>query len=163
MKRKLLILLVLILMIATGFVRESFFKNCNAFILLKSDGKLSPQLSEVWGFLYNYSIATLVKIKWVAILLFAIIYMAYTLILSKILFQNSFYKVITSTYSTIISISLIVMLIGILINSNEGVFYNFSRWLVGLTQSPLLSGVLILLLYYFEFKNKKLDSTLNGH
>lgn len=144
--------IIILLAILTGYLRDSIFKTINALLRswdLDQDYFLPPFLS----FLENYEYETLENLKWLLTLLFSLIYLLISIGAIKLFFNNSKYiKIAIFTYIGIIFISGIFILIGLVFSSTTLKMYEFSRYLMGMAQSPI---VLMILIPTFKLSEKE--------
>lgn len=155
MNKKIKIILLIILFLALGFLRENFFKNINAQIIALSNQSEVSELSFWLSFLNAFSVPALLKIKWGATILFAGIFLLLTIITCRTLFDNklSLYLPIL-IYGGVFLISFLSIGMGKIFSSLEASSYYFSRWLMGSAQSPLLPGMICILIYYYITQQK---------
>lgn len=151
-KRNKIILLVILLLVI-GFVRESFFYSLNFSI----DNKLG-QTNKVlvsWKFLESFNVSTLNKLKWVATIFFAALFYLTTIIFTRVAFPkiNHFFPA-SFTYIGIFILAGCSIGLGYFFPGIYSTTYYFSRWLMGAAQSPLLPSVILIILYYLETENK---------
>lgn len=151
-KTGLLITIICILVILTGYLRDSVFKTINALLRswdLEQDYYLPPFLS----FLENYEYDTLLNLKWQLTLLFSILYLILSLFAIKLVFKNRKYMTITIlTYVGIIILSAVFTTIGYLFEGTSEKMYEFARYLMGMAQSPI---VLMILIPTFKLSEKE--------
>ncbi len=149
MNRKIKIFFIVLVLLSAGFLRESFFKNLNAWIDLKSGNTLHYELPSFWNFIREMSVDSLTNLKWIATLFFTGIFYGLCLVLVKVLFpkSNNFFFV-TITFSGILTLAAISILIGKFFPGIYSITYYFSRWLMGAAQSPLLPSLICILIFY---------------
>ncbi len=156
MNKKIKIILLIILILALGFVRENFFKNINAQINHLNNPNGEFQLSNWLTFMSNYSAGSLLKIKWLATLLFAGLFLMITILASKILFNSKAYRYFPIIiYAGVTVLSVLAIGTGKIFPSIYPSTYYFSRWLMGAAQSPLLPSLICILIFYTEPKKTK--------
>lgn len=148
------LLLFLIIFITFGLFREYVFVNVNNIIYFKYYKTTSMPIPFGFMWLTKLSYAYLYYLKYPLTILFVLIYYLLNYWFLRITVSNKFYiHILSIAYILIFVISAIVMIYGYLIhhklNSDE---YLFSRGLMGLAQSPLISFVLFAL--YLWDKNK---------
>ena len=128
-----------------GFSREFIFVNINAqlFDLFygHTDFKLPNSLSYFASMNYN----KLYYLKYVLTLLYYIIYFVVTYFAVKIICVDKKYtRLIIYIYALLLLLSVISMAYNYIFNSNlDGDEYTFSRWLMGIAQSPLVAFFMI--------------------
>ena len=146
------ITIITILVILTGYLRDSVFKTINALLRswdLEQDYFLPPFLS----FLENFEYDTLANLKWILTLLFSFSYLILSLFAIKLIFNNRKYLEITIwTYVGIIILSALFIAIGYLFSGSSEKMYEFARYLMGMAQSPL---VLMILIPTFKLSEKE--------
>ncbi|OFY84295.1 MAG: hypothetical protein A3F72_14845 [Bacteroidetes bacterium RIFCSPLOWO2_12_FULL_35_15] len=87
---------------------------------------------------------TLITIKWILTFAFSAFYLITSMITINILFKNKKYIRITiGVYIAIILVSAIFMTLGYFLPTTYKNMYSFSRYLMGLVQSPLILMILI--------------------
>ena len=138
----------------SGFYRDFVFKSINALIQsheLNVGFSMPPSLS----FFQNIEYTTLIKIKWLLTILFSILYLAISIFCIKILFENKkFIRITIIVYIALTAISAIFMTLGYFIPGISHNMYSFSRYLMGMAQSPIILMILIP-----AFKISEKDST----
>ena len=157
-KRNLIIFIMAILAIATGFLRDTVFKTINAILRawdLDQDYFLPPFIS----FLQNLEYQTLVNLKWLLTLFFSLIYLSLSIIIVKTLFKGNKYKRITVfTYFGVFVVSAGFIVSGYVFKSSSEKMYEFARYLMGMAQSPI---ILMILIPTFKLMEKEIDKTTN--
>lgn len=151
MDKKIKIVLLIVCLIILGFVREHFFLSVNRLILHPEEK--NAEINSIFSFLINFTPSTLLKIKWISTLLFVIFFAALSFLLAKQLFptQNTL-MILLISYGGILVLAGFGMLAGYLISSLKIQGYYFARWLLGAAQSPLLTGIICLLLFFDSHK-----------
>jgi hypothetical protein len=158
MNRKIKIFLIVLLLLTAGFLRESFFRNLNAWIDFKSGISPLAILATTWEFISEMSVETLSNLKWIATLLFAGIFYVLTLTLVKILFPKSNNRIyVTITYLGVLVLAAISILAGNIFPGIYSITYYFSRWLMGTAQSPLLPSIICILILYSNLDSSRKD------
>jgi hypothetical protein len=153
MDKKIKIVLLIICLIILGFVREHFFLLVNRLILHPEEK--NTEINSIFSFLLKYTPSALLKIKWIATLLFVLFFAGLSFLLTKQLFpnQNTFIILLVS-YGGILFLAGFGMLSGYLISPLKIQGYYFARWLLGAAQSPLFTGIICLLLFFDSRNNK---------
>lgn len=146
------IIIISILLILTGYLRDSIFKTINALLRswdLEQDYFIPPFLS----FLENFEYETLENLKWLLTLLFSILYLILSIFAIKLVFKDRKYiKIAILTYVGIIILSGIFIISGYLFTSTSEKMYEFARYLMGMAQSPI---VLMILIPTFKLSEKE--------
>lgn len=146
------IIIISILLILTGYLRDSIFKTINALLRswdLEQDYFIPPFLS----FLENFEYETLENLKWLLTLLFSILYLILSIFAIKLVFKDRKYiKIAIFTYVGIIILSGIFIISGYLFTSTSEKMYEFARYLMGMAQSPI---VLMILIPTFKLSEKE--------
>ncbi|MCX7727852.1 MAG: hypothetical protein N2203_00110 [Bacteroidia bacterium] len=146
--------LFLILFILLGLFREYMFVNINNVIYFKYYKNTTMPIPYGFGWLTQFSHATLYYIKYPLTFLFVIIYFILNFYFLKQMKVYAFYiRILIISYIFLFALSIILMLYAYYfhqkLNETE---YSLSRGLMGLAQSPLISFVLFAL--YLWDKNK---------
>ena len=142
--RKYSMLLFIILLILTlGYYRDFIFKGINAILQSKElNASYTPAAS--LQFLQTYTISQLLKLKWGLTLLFSLIYLGITLFTIHLIFNNpKFNRVTIGTYLVIGLLSGFFMATGFVFTGLSDKMYDFSRYLMGMAQSPIILMILI--------------------
>jgi hypothetical protein len=142
-RRNFLLFLIFVLILATGYIRDYVFKSINA--LMKAwDFDMEYIMPPALRFFENMEYETIEQSKWILTLFFTLVYLAITMLTLKIIFpQRSWFRISAYTYGAIILISALLMGIGFVAPSQAESMYGFSRYLMGLAQSPIVLMVLI--------------------
>ncbi len=128
-----------------GFSREFIFVNLNDRLYTMYYGHEESLLPNGLQFIKHYSYTTLYYSKYLLTILY---FLAYGLVsyiaVSLICSDKPFAKWVVYLYLFIVSISGITMLYNYFINGQlDGDNYLFSRWLMGIAQSPLIAFFMI--------------------
>ncbi len=146
-----LISFFLVLLIATGFLREQLFRSINYIILYRDVNPFILGKSFITDWMNGFSNHDLLLLKWILTFVFSFAFLIYTISLSKIIFpKSSFTRFILFIYAAGIFISCAAILLGIIIPTINGKTYYFARLIMGAEQSPLLSGIIIMALKAFD-------------
>ncbi len=142
-KKVIYLSLIVATLIFFGFYRDFVFKSINALIRAWDDN-IDYSMPTSLKFLENYEYSTLVNIKWVLTLLFAIIYLLISLFTVKILFNNKKYLLITiGAFIGVTLVSGLFIITGMVFHSISDKMYEFARYLMGMVQSPITLMILI--------------------
>lgn len=143
--------LFVLLIFSLGYLREMTFLVINS-VYNNTPAPYNTAYITPPEFLYHLTTNTLMNLKWGLTLLFSIVFGLSTLLLVHYYFKNKqFNKIIILVYSSLIVVSTLISVFGIIFHYFETV-YTISRFLIGLVQSPLISLVLFVL-FYFKSKN----------
>lgn len=124
-KRYLILVLLIIVTVALGFLRDHIFVSINERIA--ADGGNTE----------------LLLLKWLLTFLFSILYFMLTVTFLYIIFHSQKYLWLTAgVYAGLFAVSFFVIAIGFLISSFENV-YPFVRTVMELPQSPIVLMILI--------------------
>src|SRR5579864_8801694 len=93
-KKYFYLFLIIAYLLFVGFYRDFVFKNIN-YLMQAWDENLDFSMPSSLRFFENFEYSTLIKIKWVLTILFAIIYLVVSIITLKLLFNNKKYSRIT--------------------------------------------------------------------
>jgi hypothetical protein len=95
-------------------------------------------------FLEEMEYESIIKIKWVLTILFTLLFLALTLIAVKMVFpEKKFLRYTVISYLVILCVAAILMMTGIVFPAASAKCYEFSRYLMGFAQSPLVLMILI--------------------
>jgi exosortase F-associated protein len=157
-KRNFILIIMAILAVLTGYLRDTVFKTINAILRawdLDQDYFLPPFIS----FLQNLEYQTLVNLKWLLTLFFSLIYLILSIIIVKTLFKGNKYLRITAfTYLGVFLVSAGFIVSGYVFKSSSEKMYEFARYLMGMAQSPI---ILMILIPTFKLMEKEIDKTSN--
>ncbi|MCW3071678.1 MAG: hypothetical protein JWO44_1568 [Bacteroidetes bacterium] len=146
-------LLVIALLLATGFYRDFVFKSINA-LLQAWDANVDYYLPPSLRFFENYEYDTLLRIKWILTFAFSLVYLLISVITIRYIFGRKKLIMITVwTYAGIMLLSGIFMLTGIIFSSASEKMYEFARYFMGMAQSPLILMILIPVFKLAEKEN----------
>lgn len=142
-KKIISLILVAGVIIFLGYYRDFVFKNINALIQsneLNIDFSMPPSLS----IFNNFEYTNLIKIKWLLTIICSAFYLIISIISIKILFENKKYiHIAIGVYIALTLVSAIFMTTGYLFPTLSKNMYSFSRYLMGMAQSPLILMILI--------------------
>lgn len=141
--------------ITTGFFRDYIFRSINALLGAWDSGIDYPIHSNL-TFLKNYSYDSVIKIKWVLTVLFSLLFLILLIAALKILFNNNrYYKIAILSYFILFGVSGIMMSIGYMIPESSDHTYEFSRFLMGMAQSPMVLMILVPIFLFAEKQQTK--------
>jgi hypothetical protein len=146
---------ILVLLIFLGFLRETIFKNTNA-LLQAWDADFDYSMPVYLEFIKAYEYDTIVNLKWLFTLLFSLLYLGISCYAIKVIFnQKIFLKITLAAYLTLIIISGLFILTGLVLLPFSDKMYEFARYFMGIAQSPL---VLMILIPVFKISQKEKTS-----
>lgn len=153
MKRKAVLILLVVLLIVLGFLREFIFVNTNSVLYSKyynEDYKIHP----FFNFYKSFSYSAIYAGKWILTAFFIIAYFALQYFFCKqLLKDNITQKWLLLFYVFLVILSALTFGIGWIAGSmNQG--YTFSRIFLGILQSPL-PVMFVLPVHYFSKKLNK--------
>jgi len=135
--------LIVLLLLVLGYYRDFIFKEINAIIQskeLNASYTAAPSIQ----FMQDYATSFLIKLKWTLTLLFSLVYLGIALFTIHLIFRNpKFNRITIITYLVVGFISGIFMLIGYVFTGLSDKMYEFSRYLMGMAQSPIILMILI--------------------
>ena len=139
-----------ILIIALGFLRLFLFENINYHLQFLYYHTEKSYMAESLNFLRSMSYDDLYSIKWTLTILFTLVYLFFTCIVIKILFQRKKYILWTIyIFTAVIILSSVFYILGLLINydlqftDQSKIGYRLARICIGVVQSPLPLMILI--------------------
>jgi hypothetical protein len=146
--KQLKIIFLILVIIVTGFVRDSLFIHLNAQTGVADGSYEQFDLPFAWSFIRGLSYADLIRLKWLFTLLFFIVYLGYSLVVTRWFFPSRRNYIITlGVFGFVFLLSAVSILIGYVMPAYANQCYYFSRWLMGAAQSPVLIMLLTLLFY----------------
>jgi hypothetical protein len=139
----LILALIIVLLLVVGYYRDFIFKGINAIMQAAYLGvpyTAPPSLA----FLLTYTPAELSTLKWWLTLLFTVVYFAIALFTIHILFHNKRFNQFTiGAYVVVLLLSALFTATGRLLPGVSDKTYEFSRYLMGMAQSPIILMILI--------------------
>jgi hypothetical protein len=128
-----------------GFTKEFLFVNINNQLYKTYYKNNDILISKSLTFLTKYSYDTLYYIKYPLTILYFIVYFMVSFYSVKIICDNKKITIwIVYIYSLLFILSSLTMLYNYIINNQlSGEEYTFSRWLMGIAESPLLAFFVI--------------------
>jgi hypothetical protein len=131
-----------LLFVSLGLFRESFFRHYNNIAYIKYNNvatglDIPPGLM----FIYNLSYKTIYYLKYpLTLLFFAVFYGLSYWCIRVLTHQKNILKWLTYSYLLLLLLSSVSMLWAYFIKVNlQDDEYTFSRWLMGIAQSPLVA------------------------
>lgn len=145
MKKAIYYFFFLALFALLGFSREFIFVNINDRLYMLYYGHQDSLLPNSLEFLRNYSYSTIYYGKYFLTIIYYLAYLSATFwAIRKICASIRFAKLSVYLYGFIFLVSMLVMLYNYFINHQlDGEEYTFSRWLMGIAQSPLIAFFMI--------------------
>ncbi len=155
MKKWLLYSLYVLLFAFLGFSREFLFVNINNKLYQLYYGHSNLPLPNILSFLNNFEYTTIYYSKYPLTIFYYLAYCALTyFVVKNICLNKAFSRWIIYLYAILLIIAGITMAFNYLINNTlSGNEYLFSRWLMGIAQSPLIA--------FFMIASHKLYTKLN--
>lgn len=142
-KRNIFIILITCILLSLGYYRDFVFVNINA-LLKARDFRMDYSMPSSLEFFNNYGYNTLVKIKWLLTLLFSGFYLILSSFAISLLFNNKKYLNITiAVYIIVTIVSGLFIASGLIFETIGSKMYDFSRYLMGMLQSPIILMILI--------------------
>ncbi|CAG0952712.1 MAG: hypothetical protein HND27_04705 [Bacteroidetes bacterium] len=139
--------LFFLLIFLVGYFREAVFLVLNT-VIHNYPFPYNAVYSKPPNFLYEISTSHLLLLKWVLTGAFSLLFMAFTMGLIHLYFKHKEYnKLVLWVYALLLVVSGFITLLGLITGHFEDV-YTFSRFVVGLAQSPLTSLVLFVFIYF---------------
>lgn len=141
-KFSILVLIVLLILIM-GYYRDFIFKEINAIIQAK-ELDVTYTAAASLQFMQAHPVPFLLKLKWILTILFSLAYLGVALFTIHLLFHNpKFNRITIITYLVVGFISGIFMGLGFVFTGLSDKMYEFSRYLMGMVQSPIILMILI--------------------
>lgn len=140
-----------------GFAREFIFESINKRLGALSNDQWHYELTSFLSGLNSLEFASLYKLKFILILAFALLFLAVTLIMVSIIFDNKNYLKYTAIFfGTIFILSFALYGLGYALgNIHKG--YAMSRYLIEFIESPLATFFIIPALFLMEKQNQNPD------
>ena len=137
------------LLFIIGYIRESVFLVINS-VLNQYPFPYNPSYIPPPAYLYSLSSQELINLKWVFTIVFSLLFMLFSWLIIHFYFNTKKYnKIILYIYLTLISISFLFAVVGILFNCFD-ILYTPSRFIAGIVQSPILVITLFTLLLFIN-------------
>lgn len=141
---KIKVLILAILIVLLGFVRDYFFMNINWIFLTLTNGRPNQALDEFY-FLLNWTPAEINNLKWVLTFVFSAAFFLLTYLVIRIQFQNKTYNKITFVvYLLIVSAALGLYFLSFVFGLSDNL-YGVIRTLMGIAQSFMPLMILYIL------------------
>ena len=139
-----LVCIVSLAIIGSGFVRDSIFRSINWQIThFQTDNPVLVRSSFCHKLFLHFSTNELYAAKWILTIIFSILFFAYTVIGTRLIYQTKHYtKTIAILFISVFILSALAYGIGYFTgNLSQG--YHFARIFMGAVQSPFILLILI--------------------
>lgn len=154
--RNIALIFLAVSIILSGYLRDSIFKSMNA-LLRAWDLDQDYYLPKFLSFLQEYEYDTIVNLKWLLTVLFSILYLFFSILAVKLLFNDrKYFKITLLIYLGILIVSGLFITTGFIFESTSEKMYEFARYLMGVAQSPI---ILMLLIPAFKLAEKEKHKT----
>lgn len=154
--RNIALIFLAVSIILSGYLRDSIFKSMNA-LLRAWDLDQDYYLPKFLSFLQEYEYDTIVNLKWLLTVLFSILYLFFSILAVKLLFNDrKHFKITLLIYLGILIVSGLFITTGFIFESTSEKMYEFARYLMGVAQSPI---ILMLLIPAFKLAEKEKHKT----
>lgn len=139
------ILLFLALFGCLGYCREFFFVNLNNIMFEKYYQHTSLPIPKIMSIFNSLSYETLYYSKYFYTLIYITLFYALSFFaIKKISNEKKLLKFLTISYMILLILAALIMTYGLIINGRlQDDEYSISRWLLGITQSPIICFILI--------------------
>jgi hypothetical protein len=152
MTKKTKLILLVILIVISGFLREFVMVNINWIIKHLTLG--NPNYAQsIFDPMLNWDVSNLVLLKWLLTMFFTVYFFSLTYIIIKQKFQNKIYNgYVVLFYLALIIGATIIYGLGMATNSIQNV-YTSTRTLMGIIQSFVPLMILYLFIKFGENQN----------
>ena len=139
------ILFFVILFGILGYCREFFFVNLNNIMFEKYYNHTTLPIPSIMSLFNSYSYKTLYYSKYFYTLISIIVfYLLSYVAIKKIGSEKKLLKYLTISYLILFILAALIMAFGLIINQRlQDDEYSISRWLMGITQSPIICFILL--------------------
>ncbi|MDP1801668.1 MAG: hypothetical protein Q8L81_09965 [Bacteroidota bacterium] len=139
------IIFFLIIFGCLGYFREFFFVNLNNIMFQKYYNHTDLPIPSVMLFFNSFSYKTLYYSKYfLSLLWIGLFFIANYMALKHLTEKKILLKFLAYSYLILLSLAAIAMVYGYFINGRlQDDEYTFSRWLLGIAQSPIICLILI--------------------
>jgi hypothetical protein len=139
------VLLFLLLFGCLGYCREYFFVHLNSIMFEKYYHHTPLPIPKIMHFFTTFTYETLYYSKYAYTLIFILLFFALSyLAIKKIGNEKKLLKFLTISYLILLFLAGIIMAYGLIVNGRlQDDEYSISRWLLGITQSPIICFILI--------------------
>jgi hypothetical protein len=154
------IVLIALFLLLSGYLRDFIFKKINA-LLQAWDHNMDYDMPSPMAFLANWQYDSVLSLKWLLTFVFWGIYLFISLITVKLFFRRNLYiKITLGVFVGVLLISGIFMGLGFLIKPISEKMYEFTRYLMGIAQSPI---IIMILLPVFKLYNNEKPEIIHKH
>ena len=139
-----LICIVSLVIIGSGFLRDSMFRTINWQIThFQTDNPVLVRSSFYYKLFLHFNTNELYAAKWILTIIFSILFFTYTVIGTRLIYKTKYYtKTIAILFISIFILSALAYSIGYFTgNLSKG--YHFARIFMGAAQSPFILLILL--------------------
>lgn len=128
-----------------GYCREYFFVNLNIIMFEKYYHHAPVPVPKIMSFFSLFSYKTLYYSKYIYTIIWIVVFYSLSYwAIKQISGEKQLLKFLTISYVILVILSALIMAYGLLINNRlQDSEYSISRWLLGITQSPIICLILI--------------------
>lgn len=140
------ILLVLLIVLA-GFLRETYFVRISWCQAVVSGKAIAPESHWLFSFLESFNLTQLTVAKFAGTCFFVLVFWMLSLLMVKLFFdEKRNYKLVHLLFAIPFAIACFIYTIGLL---PLGIihFYQVSRWIIGVIETPLVIMLLFPVLW----------------
>ncbi|MDX2171888.1 MAG: hypothetical protein SFY56_02135 [Bacteroidota bacterium] len=140
-----LVLLFLVLFGGLGYCREFFFVHLNSIMFEKYYHHTPLPIPKIMLFFTSFTYETLYYSKYVFTLIFILFFFALSyLAIKKLGNEKKLLNFLVISYLILLLLAALIMAYGLIVNGRlQDDEYSISRWLLGITQSPIICFILI--------------------
>jgi hypothetical protein len=135
-------ILFILLVVFTGFIRETYFVRiawCEAVV---SGQATAPQSHWLFYFLESFSSGQLSTAKYIGTLFFILVFWLLGLLMIRWFFKSSAnFKLVHFAFLIPFCTGTLIFTLGLLFPGQKS-FYDISRWIIGLIETPLIIMIL---------------------
>lgn len=154
MSKKLSLILLVVLIVLLGFLRDYLFLNINWIYLNLTTGRPNQALRE-FHFLLNWEVASIEKLKWFLTVLFTLLFLLNTWLVIHLAFKKKFFNLITlGLFGLLFAVSGVLYLVAYFSDSMRDL-YGIIRTLMGMAQSFMPLMILFVLFKFLPVQNQK--------
>jgi uncharacterized membrane protein len=139
------IFLFFIVFAGIGYAREFFFVHLNNIMYIKYYGHSSLSIPKIMNAFNTLSYTKIYYLKYVFTLVWVILFFTISYLALKKLSQNlKLNTILIYLYTTLLTLAALAMIYGYFFkNRLQDDEYTFSRWLLGIAQSPIICLILL--------------------
>lgn len=145
-------MVLVILVIVAGFLRETLFVRIEWYEMVRAEGAIPPEHSWLFGFLENLSYTQLKICRYAFTLFFILVFYALCLMMVKWFFPALSKRIVHFVFIGVFSAAVLVFSLGFITGQQAG-FYSLARYMAGVIETPLV----VILLVPILGAAKKLD------